>query len=97
MTTQIIHCPTDAAMRKEGLYGTTWIVREDAVSIKHVHVQYSICSPDDQFSRKKGVAVAKFQTSFKIHKADLLNIGSNLSSKHLKPSLEQIYLAMVCL
>jgi hypothetical protein len=95
MPTQIIHCPTDAAMRKEGFYGTTWIIHQSVVSTKHVHVQYSICSPDDQFSRKRGVAVATLNRLSKVHKVDLLNVGSNLSHKHLKPSLEQIYLAMV--
>lgn len=95
MTTQIIHCPTNAAMRKQGFYGTTWRIKQDPSSSKHVYLQYSTCSLDDQFSRKKGVAIAELQATSIVHKADLPNLGKNLSSKHIVPSIEQIYQAII--
>ena len=97
MREQVIHCPTDAKMRRAGYYGTTWVIQQSRNYPNLVNVCFSICSPEDQFSRKKGVAVAKsgIGNGFMAHKRELLDLGKGLSDKHLIPTVEQIYQAVI--
>ena len=96
MPYQIIHCPTDIHDRRAGIYGTTWIIRSTDHS-KYVSVSYSVCSPDDQFSRKKGVYRAMMKESAYMHKAAMLDhiksIG-NRKDTYRVPTLYQIYQAI---
>lgn len=99
MSLQIIHCPTDAEMRKEGFYGSTWLI-EPSLNLKNwVHVQYSVCSPDDQFSRKKGVQIAKQKIAVPVHKADLIEYINHVfphdEGMHFTPSTLKIYQAVI--
>lgn len=96
MSYQIIQCPTDISDRRDGIYGTTWIVRSTDHS-KYVSVKHSVCSPADQFSRKKGVFRAMLTPSVLVHKAALLNHVNSLNKRkyvYLVPDVYQIYQAI---
>ena len=96
MTTQIIHCPTDAQDRQAVIYGTTWII--NALQGNLVEIQYSVCSPDDVFSRKKGLLVAKSKRGVIVSKAELpkyINSINSGKSVYFVPDIYRIYQAVI--
>ena len=97
MSYQIIQCPTDIADRRDGIYGTTWIITQLQPTDKYVEVQFSVCAPSDQFSRKKGVAVAQLMIPAVVHKAALLDYVNSLNTRkyvYCVPDVYQIYQAI---
>lgn len=97
MPYQIIQCPTDIQDRRAGIYGTTWIIQQSQTADKYVDVQFSVCAPSDQFSRKKGVAVAQLMIPAVVHKAALLDYVNSLNKRkyvYFLPDVYQIYQAI---
>lgn len=97
MSQQIIHCPPTSSMRKQGYYGTTWVLRSGNVA-HNVVVYFSTCSPKDQFCKKKGIAQAEQTCTYIVAKSELIRFINNqhsMNGLYVLPTTEQIYQAVI--
>jgi hypothetical protein len=96
-STIVIHCPTDAQQRKQGVFGTTWVLSL-APDSRDVLVRYSTCSPSDQYCKSKGVVLATITTPLKIPKKDLIFYTQSRhpsNGKYNLPTVEQLFYAVL--
>lgn len=93
----IIHCPTSSEDRKQGWYGTTWLLSNSEVR-GCVDVKFSTCSPEDQFSKSKGVKYAEASYSEIVRKAELIEYVQTThegNGLYCVPDVEQLYMAII--
>lgn len=93
----VVHCPTDAELRKLGFYGTTWVFSK-AESSHDVIVRYSTCSPTDQFSKKNGRLLAFTSSPAFVAKSDLIRFVNHQhphNGKYVLPTVEQMFQVVV--
>lgn len=91
---QIIHCKHD---NDPDCYGSTWLFTESDRGQKYVDVQYVICHPRDQYTKKIGVMLAKSKPKVSMLKGEVLQYRfDQVYQRRVNyPSTGEIYQAIV--